>query len=168
MYFRVFRGRGLQSMETSEKKPEIDAIDRKILRAWQREGRLSFRDLGSRIHMSSNATAERVRRLQATGVIRGYHAEVDYAKLGFLLRAHVDIHLQPSVNAQAFEAVAAKLPGVVSVAILTGALDLRVRVACHDQAELVQLIALLRSRAGAQETNTAVILREVETGIVME
>ncbi|MDX6460106.1 MAG: Lrp/AsnC family transcriptional regulator, leucine-responsive regulatory protein [Acidobacteriaceae bacterium] len=155
-------------METSGKKPEIDAIDRKILRALQREGRLSFRDLGSRIHMSSNATAERVRRLQAIGVIRGYHAEVDYAKLGFSLRAYVDIHLQPSVNAQAFETVAAKLPGVVSVAILTGALDLRVRVACHDQAELVQLIALLRSRAGAQETNTAVILREVETGIVME
>ena len=58
MYFRVFRGGGLQSMETSEKKPKIDVIDRKILRALQREGRLSFRDLGSRIHMTLNVALD--------------------------------------------------------------------------------------------------------------
>lgn len=82
------------------------------------------------------------------------------------LRAYVDIHLQPAVSAQQFEIAAKKLSGVVSIATLTGPLDLRVRVACHDQNELGQLIALLRAPAGAQETNTAVILREIETEFV--
>src|SRR5437667_4398215 len=58
-----------------------------------------------------------------------------------------------------------KLPGVISAAILTGALDFRLRVACEGQSDLVQLIETLRSRAGVQETNTTVILRELAGGM---
>lgn len=154
--------------DPSEKNGAIDAIDRKILRALQRQGRLSFRDLGARIYLSSNATAERVRRLQLMGIIRGYHADIDQTKLGFSLHAYIDIYLQPGVDARDFEAAAKKLPRVENVAILTGAMDLRVRVSCRDQAELARLIAQLRSQAGAQETNTSVILQEAETNTVID
>ena len=58
-----------------------------------------------------------------------------------------------------------KLPGVVSAAILTGALDFRLRVACKGQSDLVKLIEALRSRAGVQETNTTVILKELAGNI---
>src|SRR5277367_3817423 len=156
------------STDTSEKSSAIDAIDRKILRVLQRQARLTFRDLGAQVHLSSNATAERVRRLQRLGIIRGYHANIDHGKLGFSLRAYVDIRLKPGVDAKDFEAAAKKLPGVESLAILRGAMDLRVRVSCHDQAELARLIAQLRSQAGAQETNTSLILHEAETNTVME
>jgi len=166
--FRVFHGWDDMSTETSEKSSAIDAIDRKILRALERQARLSFCDLGAKVHLSSNATAERVRRLQLLGIIRGYHADIDQAKLGFSLRAYVDIRLKPGIDAKDFEAAARKLPGVESLAILTGAMDLRVRVSCRDQAELAQLIAQLRSQAGAQETNTSLILHEAETNPVME
>ena len=54
------------------------------------------------------------------------------------------------------------MPGVVSMAILTGSFDVRLRVACRDQADLVRLIETLRSRAGLQETNSTVIWREIE------
>lgn len=154
--------------DTAEKNPVIDAIDRKILGALQRQARLSFRDLGAKVHLSSNATAERVRRLQLLGVIRGYHADIDHAKLGLSLHAYVDIRLKPGVDAAEFEAAARKLPGVESLSILTGAMDLRVRVSCRDQAELAQLISQLRSRAGAQETNTSLILYEAENNAGME
>ena len=147
-------------MET-EKNLEIDEIDRRILGILTSQGRLSFRDLGAKVHLSPNATAERVRRLQSANIIRGFHADLDYTKLGLSLQAYIDVRLRPGTSAQNFEAVAMKLPGVISAAILTGALDFRLRVACQGQSDLVQLIETLRSRAGVQETNTTVILREL-------
>ena len=145
----------------TEKNPEIDEIDRTIIGILTAHGRLSFRDLGAQVHLSPNATAERVRRLQSANIIRGFHAEVDHTKLGLSLQAYIDVRLRPGTTAQSFEAVAMKLPGVMSAAILTGALDFRLRVACKGQPDLVQLIEALRSRAGVQETNTTVILREL-------
>jgi len=147
-------------MET-EKNLEIDEIDRRILGILTSQGRLSFRDLGAKVHLSPNATAERVRRLQSANIIRGFLADLDYTKLGLSLQAYIDVRLRPGTSAQNFEAVAMKLPGVISAAILTGALDFRLRVACQGQSDLVQLIETLRSRAGVQETNTTVILREL-------
>lgn len=147
-------------MET-EKNVEIDEIDRKILGILISRGRVSFRDLGAQVHLSANATAERVRQLQSANVIRGFHAELDHAKLGLSLQAYIDVRLRQGTSAQNFEALAMKLPGVISAAILTGALDFRLRVACKGQSDLVQLIETLRSRAGVQETNTTVVLREL-------
>lgn len=142
------------------KSIEIDEIDRRIIGILTSHGRLSFRDLGAQVHLSPNATAERVRRLQTANIIRGFHADIDHTKLGLSLEAYIDVRLQPGTSAQRFEGVALKMPGVISAAILTGALDFRLRVVCEGQSELVQLIETLRSRAGAQETNTTVILRE--------
>jgi Lrp/AsnC family transcriptional regulator, leucine-responsive regulatory protein len=145
-----------------DKNSGIDEIDLKILSALQHHGRLSFLELGAMVHLSSNAAAERVRRLEANGFIRGYRAEINHVKFGFSLQAYIDIYLQSGVSAQTFEAKAKKIPGIERIAILTGAMDLRVRVRCRDQGELELLIARLRTEAGAQETNTSVILRESE------
>ena len=144
----------------TEKNLEVDEIDRRILGILSSNGRLSFRDLGAQIHLSPNATAERVRRLQSANIIRGFHADIDHTKLGLSLEVYIDGRLQPGTSAQRFEGLVMKMPGVVSAAILTGALDFRLRVACKGQSELVQVIETLRSRAGVQETNTTVILRE--------
>jgi Lrp/AsnC family leucine-responsive transcriptional regulator len=151
-------------MET-EKNLEIDEIDRRIIGILSSQGRVSFRDLGVQVHLSANSAAERVRRLQAANIIRGFHANIDYPKLGLSLQAYIDVRLRPGTSAQSFEAVAMKLSGVISAAILTGASDFRLRVACNGQSDLVQLIETLRSRAGVQETNTTVILRELAASV---
>ena len=143
------------------KNLEIDQIDRRIIGILTSHGRLSFRDLGAQVHLSPNATADRVRRLQSANIICGFHAEIDRTKLGLSLQAYIDVRLRPGTSAQSFEAVATKLPGIINAAILTGALDFRLRVACQGQSDLVQLIETLRSRAGVQETNTTVILKEL-------
>ena len=147
---------------SSEQNAAIDDIDRKILRALSEDGRLSFRDLSARVYLSPNATAERVRQLQAKGIIRRFQALVNPALLGMQLEAYIDVKLQAGTSAQHFEAAAAKMPGVVSVAILTGSFDMRLRVACKDQSDLVRLIETLRTRGGALETNSTVICREIE------
>ena len=148
--------------KSSETNAAFDDIDRQILRALCTNGRLSFRDLSQRIYLSSNAIAQRVRRLEATGIIREIRARLEPALLGLSLEAYVDVRLQPGTSAQSFETAVAKLAGVVSIAILTGPSDVRLRVACKDQTTLGQLIETLRARTGALETNSAVICREVE------
>lgn len=148
----------------AEQNAAIDEIDRKILRALCADGRVSFRDLGQRIYLSPNATAERVRRLRSSGIIRGFHALLDRALLGLSLEAYIDVKLQRGTSAQDFETAVLRLPGVISMAIVTGSFDVRLRVACKHQEELVHLIETLRTRLGAHETSSSVICREAESG----
>ena len=65
---------------------ELDAIDWKILENLQQDARMSFAELGRKVGLSTPAVAERVRRLEEAGVITGYHATVDMAKLGLPMR----------------------------------------------------------------------------------
>jgi Lrp/AsnC family transcriptional regulator, leucine-responsive regulatory protein len=73
---------------------EIDTIAWKVIEALQHNARLSFAELGRRIGLSTPAVAERVRRLEEAGVITGYHAALDMAKLGVPIRVlvHLTIH----------------------------------------------------------------------------
>lgn len=68
---------------------ELDAIGWKLLEALQQNARLSFAELGRKIGLSTPAVAERVRRLEEAGVITGYHAALDMAKLGVPIRVLV-------------------------------------------------------------------------------
>ncbi len=145
-----------------ERNPVIDDLDRRIICQLARNARMNFRDLGKAIHLSPNATAERVRRLQSSGIIRDFRTEVDRHQLGFLVEAFVDVKLQPSTTAKSFESVIAQLPGIMSATVLTGDVDFRLRVSCKDHHDLSILIETLRERAGVQETNSSVIVREIE------
>ncbi|MEU4540868.1 Lrp/AsnC family transcriptional regulator [Streptosporangium sp. NPDC023825] len=69
----------------------LDATDWSILVEVQRDGRIPITELGRRVNLSASATTERVRRLEATGVITGYHANVDLEKAGFPLLAVVRV-----------------------------------------------------------------------------
>ena len=70
---------------------ELDAIAWKILENLQNNARISFAELGRKVGLSTPAVAERVRRLEEAGVVTGYHASVDLAKLGVPI--HVLIRL---------------------------------------------------------------------------
>jgi len=67
----------------------LDATDWSILVEVQRDGRIPLTELGRRVNLGASATTERVKRLEATGVITGYHANIDPAKVGFTVLAVV-------------------------------------------------------------------------------
>jgi Lrp/AsnC family leucine-responsive transcriptional regulator len=112
---------GPRSKMAAARNLEINEIDRRIIAILTSHGRLSFRDLSAQVHLSPDATAERVRRLQSANIICGFHAEIDHTKLGLSLQAYIDVRLRPGTSAQSFEAVATGLPGITNAAILTGA-----------------------------------------------
>jgi Lrp/AsnC family transcriptional regulator, leucine-responsive regulatory protein len=74
---------------------KIDDTDWRILAELQLDGRLSYKELGRRIHLSAPAVAERVRRLEDAGVIVGYGAQVDASHAGLPLLAFLQLRCRP-------------------------------------------------------------------------
>jgi Lrp/AsnC family transcriptional regulator, leucine-responsive regulatory protein len=66
---------------------ELDSYDSRILGELQRDARITMAELGRRVHLSQPAVTERVRKLELSGVIKGYRAEVDTQRLGYGIRA---------------------------------------------------------------------------------
>src|SRR5580698_7665330 len=85
---------------------EVDAIAWKILEALQQNARLSFAELGRKVGLSTPAAAERVHRLEEAGVITGYHASLNMAKLGVPIRVLVRLTI-PGGDLQVSRAVTA-------------------------------------------------------------
>ncbi len=139
----------------------IDAIDRAIVEILIGEGRLSYRDLAERVHLSPTAAAERVRRLVRIGVITGFRAEVDAAALGRSLTAMIDVRLRPGVSMVEAEKELRRLPQLLSAIHVTGRGDYVLQVACRDTTELDGLIRTLNDQVGAIETETRLLLREI-------
>lgn len=73
----------------------LDSTDWQLLRELQRDARLSYNELGRRVGLSAPAAAERVRRLESAGVITGYGAQIDPAKVGLLLLAIIQLRCDP-------------------------------------------------------------------------
>ncbi|MBL8520418.1 MAG: Lrp/AsnC family transcriptional regulator [Betaproteobacteria bacterium] len=142
----------------------MDKIDRIILGMLARDGRISFRDLGEKVHLSPNATAERVRKLQHSGAIRGIRADIHPAALGQPLEVQIDVKLESGTAANAFERVLAGMPQVKAATLMTGSFDYAVRVNCADRDELVRVTEALRAKGGVRETYSRMILREVILG----
>jgi Lrp/AsnC family leucine-responsive transcriptional regulator len=139
----------------------LDDADRAILGALSRNARISYRELAEVAHLSANASAERVRRLQDLGVLRGFVADIDPSSLGLLLQAFIDVKLQKGTTMDRFERAVSKIAGVQEAVSITGAFDARLRVVCEDPRQLGELIEQIRVQTGAQETSSAVITREL-------
>jgi len=98
---------------------QLDAIDRRLLEELQSDARLSLAELGRRVGLSSPAVAERLQRLEAEGVIRGYHAEVDPTALGYSLTVVIRIRPAPRELTKVAD-LARATPEVVECQRITG------------------------------------------------
>ena len=113
----------------------MDAIDRAILRQLQADGRLSNVELAERVRLSPSSCLRRVRVLEQTGVIRGYHADIDPTAVGrgFEVTVHVELTLKDRDTVEAFEARIGAFDEVVECRRMFGLPDYLVRVAVTDQ-----------------------------------
>lgn len=97
----------------------LDDVDRSLLAALERDGRASYADLGRLVGLSPSAVTERVRRLEHSGVITGYSAEIDPEKLGLPIHAFVRLRY-PHGNYKPFHDLLAVTPEVVEAHHITG------------------------------------------------
>jgi Lrp/AsnC family leucine-responsive transcriptional regulator len=123
----------------------VDAVSRRLLAELQADGRLSLAELGRRVGLSSPAVAERLGRLEATGVITGYHARVDPRALGFALSAVIRVRPAPG-RLQNVADLSRRTPEVVSCRRITGedcyVMDVEVRDVLHLEEVIDRFVVL--------------------------
>jgi Lrp/AsnC family leucine-responsive transcriptional regulator len=133
-------------------KFELDAYDRKILALLQGDGRLGFSEIGRRIHLTSPAVAERVRRLEEAKVIEGFGARVNLRALGYSFEAFINITVDSHA---ALDAWAASHAEVLALHATTGSHCALLRIAVTAPEHLQ---ALLQSLAQIGKTTTSIVL----------
>lgn len=115
----------------------LDAIDKALLRALQRDGRMSYAQLGPLVNLSAPAVRQRVQRLLDAGVLRVVGV-TDPLALGLPLMAMVGVKADGDVRAVADRL--AELPAVIYVVLTSGVYDLLVEVVCREPHELLDLV----------------------------
>lgn len=139
----------------------LDPIDHSLVEALTVDGRATFQDLGRAVGLSPTATADRVRRLQARGVIRGFRAVIDAEQLGRTVEASIDVLLEPGADRHRFAEVLRDEPGVVEAVHVTGHFDYVLRVHCTGTSELDQILTRLKDRGGVIESQTRLLLHRI-------
>lgn len=114
----------------------MDAIDRRIIKALQRDGRMKIADLAESVGLSPTPCARRLDKLQADGVITGYAAKVDAAKIGLPVTVFVSVELEQQARGgiDAFEQAIKDFDEVMECHLMTGSRDILLRIVVADLA----------------------------------
>jgi Lrp/AsnC family transcriptional regulator, leucine-responsive regulatory protein len=128
---------GIMALRLSE--PQLDVTNRQLIAALQADARLSLAELGRRVGLTAPAVGERLARLEEAGVIRGYHADVDPAALGYGLDVVLRIRPAPRMIHKVAE-LAQDTPEVTECHRVTGEDCFVMRVHVRDVGHLEELI----------------------------
>ena len=144
---------------------DIDNTDRQLLRLLQTNARMSITELAERVNLSATPCARRLKRLEDSGVITGYHTQTDAQKLGYPLAVFIAISMDRH-TADRFEQFEDKIQSfdeVISCSIVTGRTeDYLIKVRVRDMAHYEEfLLHRLNRIEGVAQVHTSFELREV-------
>jgi len=152
-----------------ENVEQLDAIDRRILRALQADGRMIYDALAAQVSLSPSATLRRVKRLEESGVIAGYVALVSPERVGLGLTAYLNVRLEKHSEVHKrtpmdlFRAAVQTWPEVVECAALTGEMDFLLRVVVQDMAHYSRFIMdTLLKHPSVEDCKTSFVLDRVK------
>lgn len=144
---------------------ELDNIDRNILRIIQREGRISFVELGEKVGLSTTPCMERVRRLEREKFILGYGARLNPQKLQANLLVFVEISLE-SKSASIFDdfrRAVIKLPHVLECHLVSGDFDYLIKARISEMASYRKLLGdILLKLPGVRESKSYIVMEEIK------
>jgi Lrp/AsnC family leucine-responsive transcriptional regulator len=148
---------------------DLDAIDRRILRALQLNGRVTYDELAAQVSLSPSATLRRVKRLEESQVILAYVALVQAEKVGLGLTAYINVRLEKHTDSHKrspmdqFSAAVQTWPEVVECASLTGDMDYLLRVLVADMAHYSRFISdTLLKHPSVQDCRSSFVLNRVK------
>lgn len=145
-------------------EPDIDRIDRKILRQLAQDGRMAWSALADQVGLSLTPTLRRVRRLEQAGYIKGYEAKLDEARLAGRISVLVSVTLtsQSEENLVRFEQAIVAAPEVMSCFLMTGDADYSLRVVVPDLETYQQFMTRTLTRIpGVAHIKSSFALRTV-------
>jgi Lrp/AsnC family leucine-responsive transcriptional regulator len=142
---------------------EVDDLDLALLRALATDARQSQRALARQIEMSPPAVADRLARLERSGAIRGYRAEINWEALGLPVVVYLAVTAGPGMDLSEIIRAIRELPEAEHMSVVTGRLDLLVRLRVRDHAHLRELLLTkIFQISGVQRTETFLSLADVE------
>lgn len=145
--------------------PALDKTDRKLLDLLQKDGRITNLDLAERAALSPSACLRRVRALEEAGVIRGYAALLDPAKIGLGLLAFVTVKLEKRgrMPTDAFARACRDWPEVTACHATTGDMDYLLRVHVEDLAHFSRFVMdSLLKHPGVIDVKSSFVLEQVK------
>jgi Lrp/AsnC family leucine-responsive transcriptional regulator len=145
-------------MSADNTPPPLDEIDIQLVAALQEDCKVSFNKLGEQVGLSAPSVMERVRKLEQTGVIKGYHALIDGRKVGLDIIAFIGVSINYPKKIEAFETWVDAEPHVLECYHVTGFHTLILKVKCRNTHALEQLISKIREIDGVERTETMVVL----------
>jgi DNA-binding Lrp family transcriptional regulator len=144
-------------------KVEVDELDLALLRVLATDARQSQRALARAIEMSAPAVADRLARMERSGVIRGYRVDIDWAALGYPVVVYVAVTAGAGMDLSEIIKTLRALPEAEDMSVVTGGLDLLVRLRVRDHAHLRELLLTeIFTINGVQRTETFLSLADVE------
>lgn len=142
----------------------LDKLDIAILNQLQQDGRMSNSTLAERIGLSQSACSRRLDNLEKSGVIKGYHARLSNAAMGYGMTAivHISLSGQFEKSLAEFEAAIKRCPNVLSCHLMTGEYDYVLRIAARDLADYERIHKeWLSAMPHVTKINSAFALREI-------
>jgi Lrp/AsnC family transcriptional regulator, leucine-responsive regulatory protein len=123
-------------------KNELDEFDRKILRILYADARASLQEIGKAVGLSSSPCWQRIKRMEAAGVITGYSARIDPAGLGYHDSVIVQLTLQSHSEdiLEEFGRALSEIPEVTEACLVSGEYDYYVRFAVRDTRDYERLL----------------------------
>ena len=139
----------------------LDAIDRKILKELQDDGRITNVDLASRVGISAPPCLRRMRALEEAGYIKGYRALLDEKLLGYDVTVFAMVHLasQADADLQVFEAFVRAKPLVRECWMLSGEIDFILKCVAPDLRTFQAFVAELTSAPNVRNVKTSLALK---------
>lgn len=137
---------------------ELDAIDLRILAQLQDDCRTPLARIGEAVGLSAPAVLERIKKLEAAGVITGYRAILEGRRLGLDVTAFIGVLISHPKLIDEFERQVANVEDVLECHHVTGSFTLLLKVKTHNTSTLEMLISRIRSFEGVGRTETLVVL----------
>jgi Lrp/AsnC family transcriptional regulator, leucine-responsive regulatory protein len=146
----------------------MDTTDIKALNTLQHDGRATWATLGATLGMTGPAAAERVRKLESDGVIRGYAALVDAHAVGAMLTAFIAVSLDRPAARAPFLRRIARLDEIQECHHVAGDDDYLLKARCADTDALDHLLTEeLKGIQGVVRTRTTIVLRTMKESVVV-
>lgn len=144
---------------------DMDFIDFHIIDALQRDGRLPITDLSKRVNLSATPCTQRIRKLEQTGVIQGYHASVSPAALNMALLVFVTVKLRATDEAtlRAFNAAVKPVRQILECHMTGGGFDYLLKLRVKDMVEYRQILGgVIGEMPMVEGTHSYFVMEEVK------
>ena len=144
---------------------KLDNIDRNILKTLQENGRISITDLSQAVNLSKTPCAERVKRLEKSGYIQGYRAELNARDLGLPYITFVQVTMERTMTdvLERFNSAIRRIPEVESCHMIAGGFDYLLKVRTRSIAEYREVLGeKLSALPHVAQTSTYVAMETVK------